>query len=856
VIQDRVSRGRLVGLPALRALLLRLDPPRRIWLLTTGLALLAIACLALGWAHLSGRATSVVPWPLVAAGMYLAEVKVVDVHFRRESHSFSLSEIPAVMGLFLLTPSDYVLAASIGPTVAFLYPARQPLIKAAFNGANCLLVAAVSVAIFDLLAPGGATDQPGAQQWIAAFAAMLASTLVSTLTIATVITLSGGAPQFQKIPEMLQFGGLVAMANTSIGLLSLTVVAADPGAIWLLIVPVTAVFLAYRAYVSEREKKERLELLYQSSRILQHTPELDSALVALLDHAREMFRAEWVDCRLQPPSGAPALVSRSWLDGPPIVMQPIADLPDDPLRGILRDRTDAFIYRAETPGSGLRQAMVAPLAGDDRPLGHLVVANRLGEASTYGDDDLRLLETLASQVAVALQNGRLEQSLAELSRLKDELRHQAYHDSLTRLGNRVLFTEAVERSLTARTGLMTVVLFLDLDDFKMVNDTMGHQVGDALLAVVAGRIAAGVRDEDVAARLGGDEFAVMIHDHPDLRVALALAGRLREELHRPIRLQTTEILIDVSIGIAAASRPETDADELLRNADIAMYKAKTDGKGRVAVFDPTIHAAIVARHALGTDLTRGLLRNQFELYYQPIVELATGLATGYEALLRWNHPERGLIPPDEFIRVAEETGSIVDIGAWVLREACLQARAWAPRGTNDPTPAISVNVSPRQLQDPRFVDLVLGVLEETSMPADRLTLEVTETAMFQDPVVIGAKLESLREHGILVALDDFGTGYASLSHLRRFPVDVLKIARDFVVEPGAPEDDWALAAAIVALARTLGLVVVAEGIEEAGQVARLRELGCELGQGYHLARPVPAPLIDVGARPVAPRAVA
>ncbi len=840
---NRVIRARAIGLSVVLARRPRLEPSQRVWLLTIGLAVAATLVLALSGGFLSGRATSAIPWPLIALGMYLAEVKVVVVHFRRESHSFSLSEIPAVIGLFLLSPMDYVLAATIGPTLAFVYPARQPFIKAAFNAVNYLLIASVSLVTFQILAPGGVVGQPGAQAWLAAFVAMLVSTVISSLTIASVITLSGGAPQFQKMPEMLQFGGLVALANTSIGLLALAVVSVDPAGIWLLIVPIAAVFLAYRAYVSEREKKERLELLYQSSRILQHTPELDAALIALLDHARDMFRSERVDCRLVPAAGGPVLLTRSLLDVEPIVMEAQPEGPDDELSAVLQQRSDAFIYRPEAPGSGIRQAMVAPLAGEDRPIGHLIVANRLGEASSYGVDDLRLLETLAGQVAVALQNGQLEQSLTELSRLKDELRHQAYHDSLTRLGNRVLFAEAVEQSLAVASDLETVVLFLDLDDFKMVNDTMGHAVGDRLLGVVAERISRSVRETDVAARLGGDEFAVLVHDQPDLRVALALAGRLREELHRPVRLGGSETVVDVSIGIAAASKG-VGADELLRNADIAMYKAKTDGKGRVALFDPTIHAAIVARHALGTDLTRGLLQNQFELYYQPIVVLGTGSISGYEALLRWHHPQRGLITPDDFIRVAEETGSIVDIGAWVLREACGQATAWSALPGMDDRLSISVNVSPRQLQDPEFVDLVLGVLRETSLPPERLVLEVTETAMFQDPVTVGAKLEALREVGVRVALDDFGTGYASLSHLRRFPVDILKIARDFVVDADAEDDAWAFAAAIVALARTLQLQVVAEGIEQSRQVERLRGLGCQLGQGYFLARPAPAAVID------------
>jgi len=823
-----------------------LTPARRIWLLTATLMALAALCWIVFGSRLSGRPASAFPWPVLALGMYLAEIKVVNVHFRRETHSFSLSEIPAVIGLFVLSPTDYVLAATVGPALAFVYPARQPLLKGAFNTADYALCATVSIAVFYVIVPGGVTGAPGMQAWIAAFAATLSTTMISAVAIASVITISGGAPQFQKIPEMLHFGGLVAIANTSIGLLGITVVVADPAGAWLLAVPVAAVFLAYRAYLSEREKKERLELLYHSSRILQHSPALDSALVALLDHARDMFRSEWADCLLVPPDGvSPPILTRSKVDDPPIVMRPDTGDPFDPLRSRLLRRSDAFIFQPEQPGRTVRQAMVAPLAGDRGPIGYLVVANRLGEASVYEEDDLRLLETLAGQVAVALQNGQLEQSLAELSRLKDELRHQAYHDSLTRLGNRALLTEAVERRLASPVpDRMPAVLFLDLDDFKIVNDTLGHSIGDELLAAVADRIAGCIRENDVAARLGGDEFAVLVDDRPDLEGSLALAARLRDELRIPVHVQGHELAVDVSIGIAAATSPTVRADDLLRNADVAMYTAKTDGKGRVAVFDPTIHAAIVARHALGTDLSRGLSRNQFVLQFQPVVDLADRRLVGFEALLRWNHPQHGLIAPDDFIRLAEENGSIVNIGRWVLVEACGQAAAWASIPGAPIDLVMTVNVSPRQLQAADFIDVVGAALRDTGLPPDRLIIEVTETAMFQDALATSAKLEELRHRGVRVALDDFGTGYASLSHLRRFPVDILKIARDFVVAPDASDEDWAFAAAIIALARTLGLRVIAEGIEQAGQAERLHQLGCEMGQGFHLGRPVDAADID------------
>ncbi|HEY7971138.1 MAG TPA: GAF domain-containing protein, partial [Candidatus Limnocylindrales bacterium] len=421
-------------------------PAVRVWAFTAALALLTILLDALILERLpvSSLVPIVFPWPLIAAGFCLAELKVIDVHFRREAHSFSLSEFPAVIGLFLLSPHDFILAVVVGSAVALAW-FRQPPLKFAFNLTNFWFGATAALVVFHLMASLGGT--PNAADWLAAFAATLSTTVLSALTIATAISLSGGAPQFQKLPQMIQFGGLVAVANTSLALLAVSILWLDPGLLWLLLVPLVTVFLAYRAYLSEREKGERLEFLYQSGRILQHSPELDSAIVALLDHAREMFRAERAEVLLHPRVvGEDALRTTSVDGAPATAMVPVPFSTDDPIARRIRNEPHAFFH---TPGPfeidrpGLRQAMVAPLRGESALIGSLLVGNRLTEGTTFSDDDLRLLETLANQAAVALENGQLEQSLAELSRLKEQLRYQAYHDPLTGLANRSLFVEQV-----------------------------------------------------------------------------------------------------------------------------------------------------------------------------------------------------------------------------------------------------------------------------------------------------------------------------------------------------------------------------------------------------------------------------
>jgi diguanylate cyclase (GGDEF)-like protein len=490
--------------------------------------------------------------------------------------------------------------------------------------------------------------------------------------------------------------------------------------------------------------------------------------------------------------------------------------------------------------------MVSPLITESGLIGAMTVANRLTEGTSFDDDDLRLLETLANQAAVALENGQLEQSLAELSRLKEELRHQAYHDPLTGLANRALFAERVEEQLIApREGLCTVVLFLDLDDFKIVNDTLGHAAGDRLLAAVADRIRGCVRSDDLAARLGGDEFAVLLTDEVELERALAVAKRMIDALQVSFPIQGQEISIGGSIGIAVARGMGEHADELLRNADVAMYTAKAAGKRRAAVFEPTMHAAIVARHALSAELKRSMGRGELAVFYQPIVELDTGRIAGAEALVRWRHPTRGLVSPDEFIPLAEENGLILTLGRWVMAEACEQVAAWERGPGLTDNFFLSVNLSPVQLQQAEFLAEIESILKATGLAPQRLVVELTETAMFQDTETTIAKLASLKRLGVRIALDDFGTGYSSLGYLRRFPVDILKIAREFVVPSDRDADEWAFAHAIVVLGHTLGLQIIAEGIEEAAQADRLRGLGCELGQGFFFARPVEAGAIEV-----------
>jgi diguanylate cyclase (GGDEF)-like protein/PAS domain S-box-containing protein len=429
--------------------------------------------------------------------------------------------------------------------------------------------------------------------------------------------------------------------------------------------------------------------------------------------------------------------------------------------------------------------------------------------------------------------------------LELQLQHQAFHDSLTGLANRALFRDRVAHALArqARGHGSVSVLFSDLDDFKTVNDSLGHDAGDQLLVAVAERLRAVMRPEDTTARFGGDEFAILLEETSEEGTRRA-AERILEALRSPFEFHGRQVVMHASIGAAVTSDATTEPDDLLRQADLAMYNAKTSGKGRFAFFEPQMHAAAVTRMELKADLERAIADRDFELHYQPIIDLRSGRPTGVEALLRWRHPERGLVLPSEFIPIAEETGLIVSLGSWVIGAACQQLAVWSNVGQPG-VPYLSrismwVNLSARQLQEPDFVETVAAAIRANGIRPDRLTLEITESALMADLDQSAATLHRLRALGVRLAIDDFGTGYSSLSYLERLPVEVLKIDRSFTAAIGHGRDVPVLVRSIVKLGQTLHMEVLAEGIETAEQLARLRAIDCRLGQGFHFSPALPA----------------
>ncbi len=448
--------------------------------------------------------------------------------------------------------------------------------------------------------------------------------------------------------------------------------------------------------------------------------------------------------------------------------------------------------------------------------------------------------------------------MTEQVRLQDELSHQAFHDPLTGLANQALFRDRLAMAMArlARHGGELAVMFIDLDDFKTVNDNLGHGVGDALLASVGERLTESLRPGDTAARLGGDEFAVLVDEiqHPD--DAPMVAQRIIEVLGRSVTVAGATVAVSASIGIAYGVATD-QVEDLLRNADLAMYTAKSAGKQRYEVFADEMHHAAAERLDVEARLRGAADRGELVLHYQPIVELATGRITAMEALVRWEHPERGLLGPLSFIPFAEEGGLIDEIGHHVMVTACDDARRWARDVGPVDAPAVSVNISPRQLLDPDLADRIELMLHRSGLHPAQLVLEITEGALMRDPLGVTSSLQRLSRLGVRLAVDDFGTGQSSLSHLQQFPIDILKIDGAFVADDIA-SDGWSLAQAIIHISHALGLVPIAEGVETQAQADALVELGCTMAQGYHLGRPVDAVTARrlVAERSVLPRVVA
>jgi diguanylate cyclase (GGDEF)-like protein/PAS domain S-box-containing protein len=477
---------------------------------------------------------------------------------------------------------------------------------------------------------------------------------------------------------------------------------------------------------------------------------------------------------------------------------------------------------------GVVSSLTVPILGHDEPFGVLTVHAR--EPRAFADDEVAFLTAVASLIIIALERHWGEEAM----------RHAALHDPLTGMPNRTLALDHLAHALARRPRerIDVAVFVLDLDGFKIINDSLGHAAGDEVLLALAPRLSAAMRVTDTVARLGGDEFVVVCPDVKGVRGAMDAAERLAAAVARPLVLDSGEHFFSLSIGIALATTREDTPESLLGDADAAMYRAKARGRGRYELFDEAMRTSVMARMRIEGELRRALDRGELRVWYQPVIDLTTGRPVSTEALARWEHPERGLLGPLEFIPIAEETGLIAELGLQVLTEACRQTATW--QRELDPELSLSVNVSGRQATNPMFPAQVAAIAESSGLRPGTLALEITETVLMEEANAPDIVLSNFQGHGLTLALDDFGTGYSSLSRLKLFPLDVLKIDRSFVSGVERNADDRAIVKATIDMAHAVGLTVVGEGVETSGQEDCLRALGCDCAQGYLYARPQPA----------------
>ena len=474
----------------------------------------------------------------------------------------------------------------------------------------------------------------------------------------------------------------------------------------------------------------------------------------------------------------------------------------------------------------------------------IIVSGTIGEelaveAMRAGAQDYLMKDNLARLVPAIRRELNDADERRALRLARETLRYQAYHDILTGLPNRWLLHDRLEQvfAFARKQGTHPTIMFLDLDRFKNLNDTLGHLLGDQLLRAVADRLREVISEQDTLARLGGDDFVLLFSDMPDPDTALARAREIQARFATPFRLDGKEIYLDASIGIARYPESGTDPDILIRHAEAAMYYAKDRGGNSIQLSSEEIQSATASRFTIENDLRCAIRNERLEVHYQPQFELGTGRVTGVEALVRWPHPDEGMIAPDRFIPIAEESGLILGLGDWVLRRAVADARRLQANGCLPPR--LAINLSARQLYHQETLTLLQDLLTDNPLNGRFLELEITESGIMQNPEQAVANLSVIRELGIRVAIDDFGTGYSSLAYLKRFPIDILKIDRSFVRDLALDQDDEAIIRTIIAMAETLNMQVIAEGIETREQLERLHHLGCQEGQGYYFARPMP-----------------
>jgi len=785
-----------------------------------------------------------VPWWALAIVFLLTEVYVVHLEVRKEAQSFSLAEVPLVVGLVFTGPIGLLAAELVGTGIALLHRRQSP-IKLVFNVSQTALATCITMVVFHTVL--GSAEPVSIRAWAAILLAVLAASTFSNVMIFLAITLTQGVPG--NLPAFLSTSTLASLANAVVGLTAVALMWLYPPAAILVVSLVGILFLAYRALSAARKQSEELGALYAASHTVLQSTNLDVLVSRLLENARVMFKCELVEVVLLTPEGG-AHRSRLSSDGTPVLFEPVVLDPGEGVWArVMAEQRPVSIsseltdrVAAHFAAQGVRDGLVAPLVDDGQVFGTLLVANRESSTRRFAQSDLELVETFANNVSVAIRNGRL---IEELARQAADYEHLAHHDPLTELPNRTLFHRELREALEGRSdGERLAVVLLDLDRFKEVNDTLGHHNGDLVLQEFAQRLHAAVRPGTLLARLGGDEFGIVFTTAADTDSAIERAREIAREVSVPYSLGDLALDLRATMGVALCPEHGDEPASLLQRADVALYWAK-DAHESAAVYSSDYDHYSADRLALAGELRRAIELQQLTLHYQPKVSVVTEAVVGVEALVRWAHPRRGLMQAGEFVELAERTGLIRSLTEYVLDRALRQARVWLDAGLELP---VSVNLSTRDLENPELCREIQRLLDLHRVEAPLLELEVTESSMIRDPEHARVQLDELSRLGITLSVDDFGTGYSSLSYLARLPVHTLKIDRSFVQAMDVSSRDEAIVRSMIELGRSLGLAVVAEGVESADVIRRLRDFDCDQIQGYGICRPLPPDVLETWLR--------
>jgi diguanylate cyclase (GGDEF)-like protein len=812
--------------------------------LSTGVlsAALLLAALVLLGPALSGTSGGseglILTWWQLAPLFALAAGFVFHIEVNSEAHTFSVSEVPFVLALFFASPRDLIIARLLGEAVTLILYERQAAAKLALNLSLFTAESCLALTLFHAVIGSWSSSDPFA--WIAALIAVGAAAVLGVAIVWTVIRWHGGQAD---AGQLVLVAGITAICNTSLAAVAAVLVSREPAALLPLALVATIVVIAYRGYSRLTKRYAGLEMLYEFTRLTSQAMRPEETIESVLDEARRLLRADYGAVVLFPTADGPpvALVRRS--DMPLDSAPQLSHLPEHLHQRVI-DEGETVVISATSKARderivldalGLRDCLAAPLLSGGSVIGAILVGDRLGHVSTFDTADARLFATLAFQAGAALDNGRLIEQLHVQARARE---HDATHDALTGLPNRTLFAHQVEAVLRASTDTdaLIAVLLMDLDHFKEVNDTLGHRTGDQLLQEVACRISAVIGDTGLAARLGGDEFAVLLPDLTNASMAIEMAERIHTRVIEPVRLASMSLEVGVSVGVAVCPDHGHDLTTLMQRADVAMYAAKRS-REHISVYDPHTDSNSEVRLRLAGELRAALERRQILVHYQPIARISDGHIVKAEALVRWRHPELGLLPPDEFISVAERTGLIEELTLYVLDLALSQSRAWQAAGFDI---SVAVNLSVHVLLDVGWPAKVFHLLAMHGVAPDRLIFEITESGIMADPERMIPVLNKIAEGGVIFSIDDFGTGYSSLSYLQRLPVSEVKIDKSFVfpmtVDPAAAN----IVRSVVELGRSLGMRIVAEGAEDQRTLDHLAAINCDYVQGYYLSRPLPA----------------